>query len=726
MRKEKILSYLNSDEYYPVGREALAAALGVKEKALPQFFRALEELCANGDIIKGKRERIFSSEKLGLIKGVFKGTSKGFGFVNDDNGGIYISEEEQHGALDADTVLVRIVKNASSQEGAKNREGTIIKVISRGKSSFVGTFIQERGYGLFNPDNTHLPQMTVEQRFSHGALNGQKVASVFYEYDEIENRHYVKITEVLGFPDDYGVDVLSSIREHGFDTDFPQKVTGQANACNKVSAEETVGRLDLTKECIITIDGADTKDIDDAVCVKRKKDGYVLGVHIADVSHYVKPGTPLDKEAYSRGTSVYPVDRVVPMLPPVLSNGLCSLNEGEIRLAMSVIMEIDDSGIIKKSSFHKSVIKSKKRMTYDEVYQIIANGAESAGYKENGRIPKMLKVMYELSEKLKKRTHERGATEFEFPEAKAVLDGNGHVKDIVLRKTTFANEIIEEFMVAANSSVAEFLEKNDAGALYRVHDNPNEEKIALVRKFMINSGLPRKNTPSEMLEAARSTPMEGALSVMLLRSMAKACYSSENKGHYGLALENYCHFTSPIRRYPDLVCHRALKAILEDDKKAMRALKGFVKEAAEKCSERENAATLCERDTLDMKKAEYMQQFAGSEFTGQVSAVTGFGFFVMLPNTVEGLVRLESLRDDYYLFDEESLTLTGHRYGRVFSLGDTVRVRLISSDKKTRRIDFELLEGGKKNAGKPKKKNHRTKQNGASRVFHRRKGRGRH
>lgn len=725
MQKEKIVQFIRKKEYFPLTRDDLAKKMKTDEKHLSTFFSLIDDLCKEGELVEGKGRRLYRPETLNLVKAALRVTSRGFGFAENPDGDIFIPEQELHGAVDSDTVLVRIKKGSPTEE-KKNREGSVAGVIARVRKTVVGTYIRERGYGLLLPDCDKLPQMTVENRFSRGALSGQKVAATFYEYDETEDRHYVKIKEILGFPDECGVDIASSVKEHGFAAEFSKKAMNEAEKCKNVSEEELSGRTDLTRSCIITIDGEDTKDIDDAVSVKRKGKGYLLGVHIADVGHYVKTGSALDKEALSRGTSVYPTGSVIPMLPTQLSNDLCSLNEGKIRPAISALIEFDKSGNVVKSTFCKSYIKNKRRMTYGEVYSVLTSDEESEKYEIPSTILKMLSVMYELYTKLKEKSARRGSIEFDFPEATAVLDKNGCPTDIVIRENTFANEIIEEFMIAANTEAAKFLQKNGTAALYRTHGKPNAEKMANVQKFMINSDLPKLNAPNEMLKAVRNTPLETIVSTMLLRSMAKACYSTQNNGHYGLALESYCHFTSPIRRYPDLFCHRVIKAILENDENAKKKAETAAEAVATACNERETAAALCERDILDMKKAEYMHSFIGNEFIGHISSVTSFGFFVMLTNTVEGLVCLEKLDDDYYVCNEENFTLTGKRRGRVFSVGDEVRVRLCSADKKTRRIDFELIEGGVKRGAKSKKKNHRAKQNRSSRVFHRRKGRGRH
>ena len=724
MQKEKILAFINSDEYVPMTKENIALLLCVPQKDMDKFESIIKELENEGSVISGRKKRLFSSKSMGLIEGVFRATGKGFGFVINENGDIHIPSENVMGALNGDKVLVKIQRKS---HGEKKREGSILKILERANKKVVGIFTQERGYGIVTPDSDKLPdEIFVMQRDVNGALNGQKVVCEITEYDSPTSSLSCKVTEVLGFPYDFGVDVLSVIKSYDFSTEFSKKVLDEAQKVAVIRDSDFTDRLDLTGKTIITIDGADTKDIDDAVSVEKTDKGYRLGVHIADVSNYVKPDSFLDKEAFKRGTSVYLADRVLPMLPVKLSNDVCSLNEGVVRLTMSAFIDYDTEGNALSSSFYKSYIRSTNRMTYDNVRLLIEEKPDDL-CKEYSHLLPMLSDMYELYLLLAKKTSERGSIDFNIPEAKAVFDKDGKTIDIILRENTFANKIIEEFMVAANSAVAKYLwENKKIPSIYRVHDEPNREKLANTLNFIYNMGYGNSPDLSKIMESVSGTPYESTISTMLLRSMAKAKYSSQNDGHFGLGLENYCHFTSPIRRYPDLVCHRALKAAIENDAEMKKKLRNFVDEAATQCSERENAAAMCERDTLDIKKAEYMQPFVGEDFEGVISSVTGFGFFVMLPNTVEGLVRLETLNDDYYVFDEKTLSLYGERSGRTFTIGDSVKVKLTAANKASRRIDFKLLEGGKQGGRKRTKKASGTKQKRSSRVLHRRKVRGRH
>lgn len=723
MLKNQIIEFITSDSYSPVSAQQLAEELNLP--LTNDFFDILDGLEEDGTVIRGKKNRYFLSESIGLIKGIIRTNPKGFAFLANDDEDIYISENSLYGALNGDTVLVRLIK--PTKKNLRSREGEVVRIIKRAETIIVGIYKQERAYGIVIPDNERLPrEFFVAPSDAGGALNGQKVVAEIIEYESPTSSLQCRITEVLGFPYDFGVDVLSVIKSHGFSPEFPKSVLDECTKMQEADSSELSERLDLTKKLIITIDGDDTKDIDDAVSVEKCDNGYILGVHIADVSHYVLPSSAIDNEAYKRGTSVYLVDRVIPMLPFRLSNDLCSLNEGVIRLTMSVFMNIDNSGNITSASFHKSFIKSYARMTYNNVRLILEAHPEDLCQQYKDIVP-MLEDMASLASLLRTQTKNRGAIDFNIPEAKAVFDKNGKTVDIVLRENTFANNIIEEFMIAANISVAKFLSENAISAIYRVHEDPDPEKLSAAMNFVKILGFNNISSVSGALAKAKGTPKEAAVSTMLLRSMAKARYDSHNLGHYGLMLTNYCHFTSPIRRYPDLICHRAIKAVLEKDEATLKKLHSFVDKAATNCSETELSAQLCERDTLDIKKAEYMESRIGEVFDGTISSVTGFGFFVMLPNTIEGLVRVESLCDDYYVYDDKFLTLTGERGGRKFSIGDNIKVKLVSADKISRRIDFVLDEkGGNKNAVKRKNKNTRTKQKRTSRVLHRRKNRSRH
>ncbi|MDO4563651.1 MAG: ribonuclease R [Clostridia bacterium] len=638
----------------------------------------------------------------------YVGNSKGFGFAvtEDESDDFYIASEDANGAIDGDIIIVKPIM----QRG--RRAGKVVDIVEHAVKQIVGIY----SGGSVNSDNKRLSApFIVPRNRTCGALDGQKVVAVITRYPSAFESGECAISEILGFPSDFGVDVLSIIRSYGIETEFPQEVIKESEKVPKnVSAGDIEQRLDLREETVITIDGADTKDIDDAVSVSRTLHGWKLGVHIADVSHYVKPQTALDGEAMARGNSVYLTDRVIPMLPPRLSNGICSLNEDVDRLTMSVIMEIDRDGEVLEYSLTPSVIHSAKRMTYDQVYALLEGEGDSP-------LLPMLSDMKELYLCLKEASKTRGCIDFTIPEAYAVLDEDGCAVDIRLREHNYAHEIIEEFMVIANRTVAQFLAQKDVFSVFRIHEEPTMAKIETFAKMAFNMGYklpPYPMSPkalSAFLESINGDKGEGVLRVMALRSMMKAAYAPQNCGHYGLAAPYYCHFTSPIRRYADLCIHRALKAVLSGDITALKYLEAQSTAVSKNVSEREVAAERAERDTLDLKKAEYMQAHIGETFEGRISSVLSFGFFVELPNTIEGLVRAENIKDDYYEFDERSMTLTGTRRGKRYSLCDTLRVVVVAASRESGQIDFipEDVYNGKeyKSGG--------TKQKSTPRVFHR-------
>ncbi len=726
-RKEKIIS-LMAREAKPMPPDEIAAAISLPEKSRPAFDAMLAELEAEGEIMPAKGSGLISCRAAGLIRGVLRVNSKGFGFLICEEGeDIHIEASAMNTAVNGDTVLVRLLPEAHGR-----REGAVEKVLRRGNERLVGTLRLYKGMAIVTPDDDRLPREMFVTGHQFAAKDGMKVVARITEY--MKNGLRGRVEEVLGYPDDFGVDVLSIIKSYDFNTEFPQKVMDEADfAPEEVSADDLDGRLDLRGEAVITIDGDDSKDLDDAISLTKTESGCRLGVHIADVGHYVRPGSALDREALARGTSVYLVDRVIPMLPPRLSNGICSLNEGEDRLTLSVIMDIDSRGNVLHSEFSKSVIRSSHRMTYNKVWRLLSGDAALA--REYADVAPMLRDMYALSRELGKRAAERGYVDLDIPEAKAVLDENGRAVDITLREINGANTMIENFMVCANAEVARYLWRRHVPAMYRVHGKPDADKLAVFKSYAAGLGLNPNRDFRAIMADFKDRPERGVASMMLLRCMAKAFYSPENTGHFGLAAPDYCHFTSPIRRYPDLVCHRALKAAIEGDAAAMRKIGRMNAEAAVQCSDRELAAEHCERDTLDLKKAEYMEPFVGSDFDAVISSVASFGFFVELPNTVEGLVPVTSLSDDYYVLDEATLTLRGERRHKEYRLGDAVRVTLVSANKQSRKLEFvvKTLEEKKKitvkgvsaGGGAKGNKNSRPKQKRVSRVFHRRKNRGR-
>ena len=725
-KRKKVINDLIHDKFYtPMKAKEIAMLLNIPKEDRPDLQKVLDALVLEGKIGISKKGKYGRAENTAIV-GKFISHPKGFGFVEieGEEDDVFISEKDINGALHNDVVQIVITQE---KRGDKRKEGKILRVIERGTHDIVGIYRNSGKFGFVEPDNQRFQKdIFVPGNQSLGAVNGHKVVVRITDFGDEKRKPEGHVIKIIGHINDPGTDIMSIVEGYEIPTEYPDAVMDQLyDIPNEVDTRDMAGRKDIRDWVTVTIDGEDAKDLDDAITITKNGDKYILGVHIADVSHYVTEYSALDKEAKERGTSVYLVDRVIPMLPHKLSNGICSLNEGVLRLAMSVFITFDNDGNIVNQKFNKSYIKSTARMTYNEVYRIIEEKPQDLREKYSHIVP-MIEDMYDLYLLLAEKTDERGSIDFNIPEAKAVFDKNGKTVDIVLRESNFAHKIIEEFMVAANSTVAKYLSEKGIGALYRVHDEPNKEKLENTLNFIYNKGYGHSSDLRDIIAEVKGTEQEAAFSTMLLRSMAKAKYSHNNDGHYGLMLENYCHFTSPIRRYPDLVCHRALKAIIEKDEKTKSYLNKFVSEAGEQCSERENAAAMCERDTLDIKKAEYMEAFVGQDFEGVISSITGFGFFVMLPNTVEGLVRLESLNDDYYVFDQKNLTLYGERTGRTFTIGNCVKVKLVQASKISRRIDFKLLEGGEFYGRKRTKTNGSPKQKRSSRVLHRRKVRGGH
>ncbi len=663
-----------------------------------------------------------------LIEGTFIANERGFGFVKIENqtGDIFISKENSKNAMDGDIVSIILIDrdkstndrfnkkryekgaisvNNSKGESRKNShiEGKIVKVIKRKTKQVVGTFKKSRNFGFVIPDDKKIGGDIFISKSSWGkAKTNQKVVVEITKYPEKDRKAEGKIKEILGFKDETGVDMLSIIKSFGLPSEFPQEVLDEAK---KVSKEKIVlkGRLDLRKQEMFTIDGEDAKDLDDAVCVNKNDDGtYTLGVHIADVSHFVKEKSNLDKEAIKRGTSVYMLDRVIPMLPKELSNGVCSLNHGEDRYAISCIMTIDKSGKVVDSDIQKSVINVTERMNYHVVFDIIQR-RNSKVLKKYEKYINHFDTMKELALILKERRNKEGYLSLDIPESKITLDKFGYPIKIEQYDTNFANEIIEQFMLTANETVAERFYWLNAPFIYRVHDKPEEDKISELNKYLYNFGYRIKGKKDDIkpkafqqvLDEVKGKDEEKVVSNLILRTLKVARYEAENRGHFGIASKFYCHFTSPIRRYPDLFIHRVISEYLECDYNVDESLKNkYAKQSikyADISSECELNATKAERESEDMKKAEYMESRIGEEYEGIISSVTNFGFFVELDNTVEGLIRFENLDDDYYIYNDASKSLIGEHTGKVYKLGDKVKVQVISADKDTRRIDFTIV-----------------------------------
>ena len=636
-----------------------------------------------------------------ILQGKFIGNERGFGFVKiaEDIPDIFISKQNKKDAMNGDIVQVKVM----NEKHGNHSEGAIISVVERNTKQIVGTFQKNKNFGFVIPDDNQLGTDIFISKSNFGkAKNHQKVVVKITKYPRKEMKAEGKIVEVLGFANEAGIDMLSLIKEYNLLNEFPKPVLEEAKRISKTEIKAD-GRRDFRNKEIFTIDGEDAKDLDDAVCVDKNSDGtYTLGVHIADVSYYVREGSLLNVEAIKRGTSVYMLDRVLPMLPKELSNGICSLNEGQDRYAMSVIMKIDSKGKVIDSDICKSIIKVTKRMTYTDVASIIEKSNEETLNKYKNFV-EHFERMKELAIILKERRLKDGYLSLDIPESKITLDKNGIAIDVRPYETTFANEIIEQFMLTANETVAERFYWLNAPFIYRVHETPDEEKIKELNKYLYNFGYKIKGKLedikpkafSQILEDVKGKEEERVVSNLLLRTLKVARYEAENKGHFGISSKYYCHFTSPIRRYPDLFIHRVISKYLESDYNISEIIKEKYAYQAQKyatsSSECEQIATKAERASEDIKKAEYMESKIGEEYEGIISSITSFGMFVELENTIEGLVRLADINDDYYIYDDINKQLIGKETGKIYKLGQKVKIKVANADKQTRKIDFWLI-----------------------------------
>ena len=639
-----------------------------------------------------------------ILQGKFIGNERGFGFVKiaEDIPDIFISKQNKKDAMNGDIVQVKVM----NEKHGNHSEGAIISVVERNTKQIVGTFQKNKNFGFVIPDDNQLGTDIFISKSNFGkAKNHQKVVVKITKYPRKEMKAEGKIVEVLGFANEAGIDMLSLIKEYNLLNEFPKPVLEEAKRISKTEIKSD-GRRDFRNKEIFTIDGEDAKDLDDAVCVDKNSDGtYTLGVHIADVSYYVREGSLLNVEAIKRGTSVYMLDRVLPMLPKELSNGICSLNEGQDRYAMSVIMKIDSKGKVIDSDICKSIIKITKRMTYTDVASIIEKSNEETLNKYKNFV-EHFERMKELAIILKERRLKDGYLSLDIPESKITLDKNGIAIDVKPYETTFANEIIEQFMLTANETVAERFYWLNAPFIYRVHETPDEEKIKELNKYLYNFGYKIKGKLedikpkafSQILEDVKGKEEERVVSNLLLRTLKVARYEAENKGHFGISSKYYCHFTSPIRRYPDLFIHRVISKYLESDYNISETIKEKYAYQAQKyatsSSECEQIATKAERASEDIKKAEYMESKIGEEYEGIISSITSFGMFVELENTIEGLVRLADINDDYYIYDDVNKQLIGKETGKIYKLGQKVKIKVANADKQTRKIDFWLIGDG--------------------------------
>ena len=638
--------------------------------------------------------------------GTYRKNQKGFGFVKleGQEEEIYISKENSYNALNGDTVAIKII---SEKEADKKAEGKIVKIVRHEKDTVVGTFQKNRNFGFVVPDDKNFgTDIFISKSHWGKARNNHKVLVKIIKYPEKGKNAEGEIIEVLGGVNEAGVDMLSLIKQYELPYKFPEEVVSEAKAFgNKINEKNLEGRRDLRQDIIFTIDGEDAKDLDDAIHVEKLTNGnYRLDVHIADVSNYVREKTELDKEAYLRGTSIYMLGRVIPMLPRELSNGICSLNAGEDRFTLSCSMEITPKAKVVSSDIYKAVIRVTERMSYTDVQKILDRSDEKI-LKRYEKYISHFDLMAELANILKDKRRENGYLNLDIPESKIILDENGVAIDVKKYETYFANEIIEQFMLIANETVAEKFYWLQAPFIYRNHEAPDVDKVKELNKSLYNFGYKIKiskeeiiypNEFAKILEDVKGKDEEKVVSNIILRTLRVAKYEAENKGHFGIASKYYCHFTSPIRRYPDLFIHRIISKYLDNDYLVNDFwIKKYEKRAekrAENCSERERVATKVEREAEDIKKAEFMESKIGEEYEGIVSSVTNFGIFVELDNTVEGLIRYEKLGDEYFIYNEETRQAIGENSGKVYKIGDKVKIRVTYANKLMRQIDFEILE----------------------------------
>jgi ribonuclease R len=700
--RENIIEFMELKEYKPMLKEELAVNFDIPKGDMKEFFKILESLEKEGILIRNNKDKYGLIKSDYLVVGTLQGNEKGFGFVIPKDKGredIFIPAENMNSAMHGDTVVANLLKR---QDAGRRQEGEIVRILDRENTTVIGTFEDNGNFGFLIPDEHKLSyDIFIPKAQTNGAKDRQKVVVEITRWPELRRNPEGKVVEIIGYLSEKGTDILSIVKQFKFPTEFPTKVQQFAeNVPLFLTDKDIEGRTDLRDMVTFTIDGADAKDFDDAVSIEILPNGnYKLGVHIADVGHYVKYNAPIDKEAYLRGNSVYLLDRVIPMLPHELSNGICSLNPNQDRLTLSVFMEIDKKGNVIDHKILEAVINSKKRCIYDDVSDFLENDDERAKEKLSSILTE-LKQMEELMHILNEKRQRRGSIDFDFPETYIELDENGKPIDVRKYDRRIANRLIEEFMLVCNETIAEEFHWAEVPFLYRIHEDPNPEKLAEFSKFIHNFGYALKGQeihPKELqmlTHEIKGKREESVISTLLLRSMKKAVYSPASEGHFGLAAKFYCHFTSPIRRYPDLVIHRIikdyLKGRLNGDRQAQ--LERILPEIADHTSMTERRAEEAEREVDDLKKAQYMAERIGEEFDGIVSSVTNFGLFVQLENTIEGLVHFNSMDDDFYRFDEENYYIIGERTNRIYRLGDAVRIEVIGADVGKRNIDFRLID----------------------------------
>lgn len=692
---------MEEKSYKPMLKEEIGIRFGLEGKELNALYNALDDMEKEGVIIRNRNERYGLIDKMNLAVGKLEGNEKGFGFLIADDKtkeDIFIPAEGMNGGLHGDRVVVRIT---SKGEVGRKEEGEVLKILERANQTIVGTYESSKNFGFVIPDNSRIAyDVFIPKAYTNSAKTNQKVVVEITRWPEQRRNPEGKIVEILGFVGEKGTDILSIIKQFKLSEEFPQKVQEQASMIEQeVSKEAIEKRVDLRNLKTFTIDGADAKDLDDAVSIEILDNGnYMLGVHIADVSHYVGERSVLDKEAYKRGNSVYLLDRVIPMLPKEISNGICSLYPDKDRLTLSVFMEIDKDGNVKDHEIVEGVIRSQQRLVYDDVSNFLENDDQEAA-KKLVNVSEELKLMEELCHILYNKRERRGSIDFDFPEARIILDEDGIPIDIVKEDRRIANRMIEEFMLACNETIAEHMYWAEMPFLYRIHEEPEMERINEFNKFIHNFGYLIKGTqeihPKELqrlTKEVKGKKEETLINTLLLRSLKKARYSSEEDIHFGLAAKYYTHFTAPIRRYPDLQIHRIIKSYVNGklNLNEQDRLDRILPKVADHTSMTERTAEEAEREVEDLKVAEYMSTRIGNEYKGMVSSLTNFGMFVQLDNTVEGLIRYSDMVDDYYEFDEKNYYVIGVHTRKIYRLGDIVKIRVTKADLVKRTIDFML------------------------------------
>lgn len=695
-RKNLICELIQDEMYVPMKEKEMAAFMQVAKEDREEFRKVLDELLKESRISISSKGKYMKPD-ANIVTGIFISNARGFGFVEIEgrDEDLFVPEDNVNGAYHNDTVQARILPG---QRG-KRQEAEIIRIVNRGTSQVVGTFQKSKNFGFVIPDNMKLSSdIFVPLERSKGAVDGHKVVVELTDYGNDRRKPEGKVIEILGHVNDPGVDILSMVRNFGLPMEFDEKVMNQAErVASEVSEADMQGREDLRDVVMVTIDGEDAKDLDDAVSVSKEGNEYVLGVHIADVTNYVQENSALDREALKRATSVYLVDRVIPMLPHRLSNGICSLNAGVDRLALSCIMRVNPKGEVVDYRIVESVICVDQRMSYTSVKKILEDKDEEECAKYEALVP-MFQMMEELAGILRAKRKKRGSIDFDFPETKIILDKEGHPLEIKPYERNTATKIIEDFMLLANETVAQHFYWLELPFVYRIHDNPDPEKIQQLGVFISNFGYGIKTTQEEvhpkeiqkLLGKIEGTAEEALISRLALRSMKQAKYSIECIGHFGLACQYYCHFTSPIRRYPDLQIHRIIKEQLRGRLRENRIshYNEILPQVADHSSRMERRADEAERETDKLKKTEYMEQHIGECFEGVISGITSWGIYVELPNTVEGLIHVSELGGDYYYYDEKNYEMVGRDTGKKYKLGQRIAVVVEGTDRFTRTIDF--------------------------------------